>query len=60
MLAIRLIGRSCWRMTHAVVVLLLLLVVAITVLSIMASGSVVRKLRGYGDLARSKKQNFIN
>ena len=60
MLAIRLIGRSSWRITHAVVVLLLLLVVATIVLSIVASGSLIRKLRSYGDLARSRKQNVIN
>lgn len=53
-LAIRLIGRSSWRITHAIVVLLLFLFVATIVLTIMASGTTVRKLRGYGDLARGK------
>lgn len=52
--AMRLIGRSCWRIAHAIVVLILFLIVAATVLTIMASGTTVRKLRGYGDLARGK------
>lgn len=59
-LAIRLIGRSSWRIAHAVVVVVLLLGGAVTVLLIMASGSVVRKFRGYGSLARSKKTNITS
>lgn len=53
-LAIRLIGRSSWRIAHALVVLMLLLAVAFVMLTIIVSGTAIRKLRGSGDLARTK------
>ncbi len=54
-LALRLIGRSSWRIAHAIVVLLLFLIAAAIVLTVMVSGTAVRKVRGYGDLARLNK-----
>lgn len=52
--ALRLIGRSSWRIAHAVIVLGVMLLLAMIVLLIMLSGAVLRKVRGGDDIVRSK------